>query len=657
MASVAPLVVGVVLWAIWDSPFALVGALIGPVMVVAHFFDSRRRHRAQARSEVSAARLTAVAKQRESHAALRTLREDENRRFPSIATIVNTASWHPAFDGSTLVRAGSQTRDGVRGFPWLVDVANGVCVLGVGDAAESVVRSLVVGVSARLGQARSVDSQSWEWPMGIRLSRRDDPLCALTIRCGAESIESVGRRGELPDSVDAVADNTEDWERVLALCGEEVAVVEWDDRSACPIGVGCDSTGAFVVDPTSLSPHIAIAGRTGSGKSEFISALLSDWAERFAPGRLSWVGFDFKGGATLAPLARLSNCRGVETDLDPRAAERLWRVIGAEILRRESALMAESVARIEDSTSMSRLVVVIDEFPELVRLIPGAAETIGAIARRGRSLGMHLVISTQNASALSRDGLLANLTTRVCFPLGGTHDVTMFLGSPPMRQPRLGEPVIGLSDGSTRTIRVRHGASSGTLVPVCGERLPPLTGPPPTPPISGSDGFGLVDDPDAVNPTVARWSPEDGDVVVVGRRGSGRTTAIAALVRSMSATWIRSSREIAESRGVVVVDNLDSMLSGLTDIERFDLSAALESRRRTNPPVTFIMTTTQWLPRVHGAVRNVVTLSTNTRDEHLVTGEPVDTFDATAPPGVGSWKGKRVVIYASTESMVTDDSP
>ena len=40
-----------------------------------------------------------------------------------------------------------------------------------------------------------------------------------------------------------------------------------------------------------------------------------------------------------------------------------------------------------------------------------------------------------------------------------------------------------------------------------------------------------------------------------------------------------------------------------------------------------------------------------------MTGEPVHTFDATAPPGVGSWKGKRVVIYARTDSMVTDEIP
>ncbi len=657
VAAVAPVVVGVVLWAIWASPFALVGALIGPVMVVAHFIDSRRRHRAQSLKDATAQRLTSAAQQRESHAALTSIRDDENRRYPSIATIGQSPSWRPAFDGSTLVRAGSQSREGVRGFPWLVDVANGVSVVGSGGAADSVVQSLVIGISARLGPATSVDAQSWEWPTGIRLSRRDDSLCALSIRCGPSSIESVSRRGELPASVDAVPDVTEGWVRVLGLCGSGDVLVEWDDRSACSFGVGRDSAGALVLDPTSHSPHMAIAGRTGSGKSEFISALLCDWAERFAPAGLSWVGFDFKGGATLTPLARLLNCRGVETDLDPATAERVWRAIALEILRRESALMVEGVARIEDSTNMSRLVVVIDEFPELLRLIPGAAETIGAIARRGRSLGMHLVVSTQNASTLSRDGLLANLTTRVCFPLGGAHDVTMFLGSPPVRQPRVGEPVIGLSDGSTRTIRVRHSASGGTVVQAPGERLPPLAGPPPTPPIIGSDGFGLIDDPDAVHPDVARWSPDDGDIVVVGRRGSGRTTALAALVRSLNSTWIQSSDDIAASHGVVVIDNLDSMLTEMTELERFELTATLERRRRSNSPATFVISTAQWNPRVHGSVRNVVTLATNTRDEHQITGEPVHTFDVTAPPGVGSWKGKRVVIYARTDSMVTDESP
>jgi S-DNA-T family DNA segregation ATPase FtsK/SpoIIIE len=177
------------------------------------------------------------------------------------------------------------------------------------------------------------------------------------------------------------------------------------------------------------------------------------------------------------------------------------------------------------------------------------------------------------------------------------------------------------------------------------------------PPVRGTDGFGLVDDPDALTAGVAQWTPDDGDVVVLGRRGSGRTTALCALTGTLEATWVRSHSALARSNGVVVIDDLDSMVSGLTDLERLELTATIESRRLSNPATTFVFATTRWLPRIHGTVRNVLTLSTNTRDEHVLTGEPADTYDADAPPGVGSWKGKRVVIYARTDSMDTDEIP
>jgi S-DNA-T family DNA segregation ATPase FtsK/SpoIIIE len=657
VATIAPVIIGVAMWAMWGTPFALVGAVIGPVMVVAHFADSLRRHRAQSLREAREVRLTAVAQERESRAALTSIRDDENRRFPSIASIVTSPGWIPALDGSTLVRAGSHSREGIPGFPWLLDATSGISVLGSGPVADAVLRSIVVGLSTRLGPATTVTSQSWEWPRGIRLSRGDDPLCALSIRCTSTAIETVSRRGELPAVVDAVADNTDGWELVLARCGSGETVIDWDDRSVCSVGVGIDSSGSLVLDLTSQSPHVAIAGRTGSGKSEFIAALVSDWAERFEPDQLSWVGFDFKGGATLTPLGTLLNCRGVDTDLDVASAKRVWRAIATELVRRESLLAKEGVAQIEGSRQMTRLAVVIDEFPELVRLIPGVTETIGAIARRGRSLGMHLVIATQNVSALSRDGLLANLTTRVCFPLGATHDVTVFLGTTPIHEPRVGQPVVGFPDGSVRLVRVRRGAARGSVEQVHGERLPPLAGRQPVPPVWGTDGFGLIDDPDALTARVAQWSPEDGDLVVLGRRGSGRTTALSALTDALGATWVRSPHDLVLPNDVVVIDDLDSLVSGLTDIERLELTSMIESRRLSNPATTFVFATTKWLPRIHGTVRNVLTLSTNARDEHVVTGEPADTYDVDAPPGVGSWKGKRVVIYARTDSLVTDEIP
>jgi S-DNA-T family DNA segregation ATPase FtsK/SpoIIIE len=657
VAVVAPVFTGAALWLIWGSPFALVGAVLGPVMVVAHFLDSRRKHKGQARRDRESSRIASLSRDAETQAAHLSSRAEENRKFPSVAAILDSPGWAPAFDGSTLVRAGSQLREGLHGFPWLVETRAGVAIMGEGVAAEAVFRSLIVGITSRLGPA-AVDSDSlWEWPPGIRLSRGHDSLCGVSIVCHGNSIVSIGHRGELSSVVDASIDVTAGWEHIVAQCGEGDTTLDWNDRAACEVGVGRDGVGPIVLGPSSESPHIAIAGRTGSGKSEFIAALLSDWAERHPPHDISWFGFDFKGGATLAPLAQLRNCRGVVTDLDVAGAARAWRAIAAEIPRREQALRDRSVGRIEELQSLSRLVIVIDEFPELIRQIPVAAETISAIARRGRSLGVHLVIASQSASALSRDGLLANLTTRVCFPLGSGHEVAVMLGVTSPQTPRVGRPVVVLSDGTSRVIRVRHDAVHGAVREALGERLPPISGPEITPPVFGTEGFGLIDDPEVANTSPARWTPEDGDVVVVGRRGSGRSTAIAALVRGSVSTQARTAADIRESHGVVVIEDLDSMFTDMADRDRFEFTAEIDRRRLSNPSPVFVFSTTRWMPRVHGSVRNVLVLSTNTREEHSVTGEPLDTFDSDAPPGVGSWKGRRVVVYARTDSMVTDESP
>jgi hypothetical protein len=108
---------------------------------------------------------------------------------------------------------------------------------------------------------------------------------------------------------------------------------------------------------------------------------------------------------------------------------------------------------------------------------------------------------------------------------------------------------------------------------------------------------------------------------------------------------------------VVVIEDLDSMFADMTDRDRFEFTAEIDRRRLSNPSPVFVFSTTRWMPRVHGSVRNVLVLATNTREEHSVTGEPADTFNPDSPPGVASWKGRRVVIYARTDSTVTDESP
>ena len=65
VGAITPLLVGLGLWVFLQSPFALVGAVIGPVMVVAHFVDSLRRHRKDARIRFESESRAAEASARE----------------------------------------------------------------------------------------------------------------------------------------------------------------------------------------------------------------------------------------------------------------------------------------------------------------------------------------------------------------------------------------------------------------------------------------------------------------------------------------------------------------------------------------------------------------------------------------------------------------
>ena len=651
-----PLVLGFGLWAFTGSAFALVGSVLGPAMVLAHYGDGIRRTRREERTRIRRETREAETRGRERLAGLEAERRTANRIHPCIAHIVDDAGWKPPLDGRTTVRAGSEVRDGVGGFPWLVDVANGVAVVGDGRAAESVWRSLLVHASAAAGTVGdAVDHATWS--TGAWIHRGDHDTAGLSIRCSGGEVESVTRRGSLPERGDWSPDDSTHWLRVLTRCQSGDGPVFWNARKECPDGIGLADGRPFRLDLTSETPHVLVCGRTGTGKSEFLAALLCDWAERFEPARLSWVGIDFKGGATLTPLADLPHCRGIVTDLDGDGVRRVLASLPAELLDRERELALEGVQRVDDSRSLGRLVIVIDEFPELIRQFPEALDVLANVARRGRSLGVHLVVTTQSMNVVHRDGLAANIAVRVCFPMASEHDVTSALGEKARVPPGIGQPVVALGDGRQLRVTVRCGARPADTRAITGTRLESPWLPPLQPPIAGTTGFGRIDDVVRRTQPPARWTPADGDVLIVGRRGSGRSTAARSLVGDRGAAWVRTIEDLANARGLVVIDDLDRMVDELPDSRKHELPSVLSSRRLDVDPPRFILSVVSWSPRLHGLPPNVLVLATPNRDAHLAAGEPLETFDPSAQPGVGSWKGQRVVVYDRTESTVTEGRP
>jgi S-DNA-T family DNA segregation ATPase FtsK/SpoIIIE len=417
-----------------------------------------------------------------------------------------------------------------------------------------------------------------------------------------------------------------------------------------------DVAEPLVLTLSSETPHALFAGRTGSGKSHALVATVREWAERFSPNEFTFVGIDFKGGATLHQLTHLPHHRGTITDLNDCDVPRVLHAITAEMRRREEELSRLAVPSIDTARGIARLAVVVDEVHEFLRQFPDAHAVLGDIARRGRSLGVHLVLVVQHPTGVLRDTVLANIPIRVCLAMNTSHDVMAVLGQSTTLTPSPGKALVTFGDGRVRDVRIpavtRASGGEGDDHP----RPDCLWQSELREPVARADrvGFGLLDDVARARHTPALWSPTDGDVAIIGDSGSGRSAALNALTQGLDVTWVSEPQHLVDATGVIAVDNLDRVLDSLTPTAASDFLAAIGRVRRRS--VRFLMTSTS-LIRGLDPFRDILTLRRSTLDDHRATGAPVDTFDPTARPGVGTWRGLRVVLYASTESTDTASIP
>ncbi|MET7810796.1 type VII secretion protein EccCb [Streptomyces sp. NPDC005395] len=177
-----------------------------------------------------------------------------------------------------------------------------------------------------------------------------------------------------------------------------------------------------------MGPHGLCVGATGSGKSELLRTLVLALATTHAPDDLALVLVDYKGGATFAPFARLPHVAGVITNLENEAGlvERVHSSLVGEVKRRQQVLKdAGDVADIghyaglrattrPDLEPLPHLFVVIDEFGELITAKPDFIDLFLSIGRIGRSIGVHLLLSSQRIEG----GRLKGLDTYLSYRLG-----------------------------------------------------------------------------------------------------------------------------------------------------------------------------------------------------------------------------------------------
>jgi S-DNA-T family DNA segregation ATPase FtsK/SpoIIIE len=199
---------------------------------------------------------------------------------------------------------------------------------------------------------------------------------------------------------------------------------------AVPIGVADDGE-PFVLDlhDRAHGPHAMVIGATGSGKSEALRTLALALALHFPPERVQLLFIDFKGGGAFAPLEGLPHCVGLLSNLDAREAARALRTLEGELDRRQRVLAAHGADH-ADQIGLPHLVVMADEFAEMLEAIPDGMARMIRLARLGRSLGMHLVLATQRLGSAVPADLRANLRVRIALRCETPDESAAVIGRP-----------------------------------------------------------------------------------------------------------------------------------------------------------------------------------------------------------------------------------
>ncbi len=176
-----------------------------------------------------------------------------------------------------------------------------------------------------------------------------------------------------------------------------------------------------------MGPHGLLIGATGSGKSELLRTLVLALAITHPPSSLNFALVDFKGGATFTRLDKLPHTSAVITNLreELHLVDRMTDAINGELIRRQELLRAAGnfsslrdyeKARVGGAPlpEVPTLLVICDEFSELLSAKPDFIDMFVQIGRVGRSLGVHLLLASQRLE----EGRLRGLETQLSYRIG-----------------------------------------------------------------------------------------------------------------------------------------------------------------------------------------------------------------------------------------------
>ncbi|MCW2740405.1 MAG: cell division protein FtsK [Blastococcus sp.] len=310
-------------------------------------------------------------------------------------------------------------------------------------ALDAVAARLPAEASARL----VIDPQATGGPIGFLEVRGEPTVQGITVDLLSTAAAETSARALAPlvplGGVDGAGlrDSVRftDLYRLDAPTPADV-LARWGTGGECQVVLGIDENGRpATIDLVRDGPHALVAGTSGAGKSELLRSLLAGLALSAPPADLSLLLIDFKGGGAFGKLQDLPHVVGYADDqtIAGHLADRLLASLRAELDVRKNLFknagnvdgLAEyrsARRRSPELPSVSRLVIVVDEFAELKEQQPDFVDGLVNVARVGRSLGVHLILATQRPTGVVTPQIRDNANLRICLRVldaGVSHDL------------------------------------------------------------------------------------------------------------------------------------------------------------------------------------------------------------------------------------------
>jgi len=287
---------------------------------------------------------------------------------------------------------------------------------GQGEGAAHFTAALL---QAQLSAARVVAMVSllWQGPQvncyAVSLGLGQDPARveklagALALAAGADSARVTRDGGRLVIEIPRAAADRK------PLKARRLEELPPPSQTAVALGITTGGRAAWLdlADPN--TPHLLVAGTTGSGKTCALHWLLYRLLRQCDPATLRLVALDPKRGE-LAPFAHVPHL------LHPIASTPL------EMGRLLAWATAELDRRLDSGRRGPRLVIVCEELADLLKTNPDAGGALARLAQVGRGLGVHVIGVTQQPGAKSLGDALANFPARL---LGKVASATLTYGA------------------------------------------------------------------------------------------------------------------------------------------------------------------------------------------------------------------------------------